>query len=353
MAASSRDDDGYWWLGDAGFFAPDTAEAGRRWLDLLAERRWPSMHIDLLPIAVDGSGNRYCFVRSEQPGMPREAVVCWMYETYRAVPIATTFDGFVDWLVLGAVAAARRGDDPLLDRTHLETRILPAAERLGRPGDLVDAITTAMPGPLTVSEAMLARHPDAPGPSVMVAARRLEEGEFELAASNARTAGRAFPEFAAAWTLAAAGDPQASHARFRALWTALHQPLLYCGDPWMPNLDRIPEVKPDRLAESLATHPWAHEISAWDPVWDLVLAEDPLAATAWLGVGVALANENELQYATLATANALWLGDDPEERGAAVELLGEIYGALGWSWHASMCALDRTLCERALRRRED
>lgn len=352
MAASSPDDDGRWWFGEAGFFVPGTAEAGRHWVDLLSERRWPSMHVDLLPIAVDGSGNRYCFVRSERAGMPGEAVVCWMYETYRAVPISATFDGFIDWLVLGAVAAARRGDVPSLDRVHLETRVLPASERLGRPSDLVDAFSTTRPGTLDIAEAMLQRHPDAPGAGAVLAARHLEEGRRDLAAREARVATRVFPEFAAAWLLAAQGDPPASHARFRALWQALHQPLLYGGDPWMPNLDRVPEVRPDQLAESLATHPWASEVSAWDPVWDLVLSEDPLAAPAWLRVAVDLANEGALQDATLAGANALWLGADVEERAGAMDLLGEIYGALGHTWHASMCVLDRTLRERAERRRE-
>ena len=49
------------------------------------------MHPDLLPFARDGWGNRFCFVDAPDALAPEGfAIVYWMYETFSAVPIASS-----------------------------------------------------------------------------------------------------------------------------------------------------------------------------------------------------------------------------------------------------------------------
>ena len=118
------------WFGDVGFFVPRSTDLLQSWIIQLARRRWTGMHPDLVPFAADGAGNLFCFVLSAAtPMRDSQAVVLWMYETYRCVPVASSFDLFVAWIGLTSFAAVRRGNIAILDAAAYDLRILPLLER--------------------------------------------------------------------------------------------------------------------------------------------------------------------------------------------------------------------------------
>ena len=119
------------WFGDVGFRLPGADVESATWVERLTDARWRGMHPDLIPFAEDGFDNQFCFVRSERRSMRRcRAVVYWTYETYRAVPIASSFDAFLRWAALTAHVSVLRGE-PFVDPDVVTERAEPGASGAG------------------------------------------------------------------------------------------------------------------------------------------------------------------------------------------------------------------------------
>src|SRR5690625_3433364 len=99
---------------------------------------------ELLPFASDAVGNRFCLVMDDEGTDPEKLpVVYWMYETTLAVPIASCFDRFLDWIGLVSEIYVRRGTDEIYSRVDHEEIVLPTLDALGVKRDFF-ALTTSV-----------------------------------------------------------------------------------------------------------------------------------------------------------------------------------------------------------------
>lgn len=327
------------WLGDVGFRLGTGAHDDAEWHAILTSSRWRGMHPDLVPFAEDGFGNQFCFVHGSSEAMEGvQGVVYWMYETYRAVPIASSFDAFLKWVALTAGVSARRGDE-VVDEQHVSGELLPMLTEIGLGVTAAELAVGPDVGQSSVHTAFLRMDRRAPGSLLSLARRQFDEGRGIEAIETCRLALAAFPDFAAARVLEARilltdGDPQAC----RALQSALRLPLVYGGDTTMPFMAEVQESDPAWVAESLAKHPMMQRISDDDPIWILATRDDPMVATSWVEVALDYARAGDFEDAVAMACNAQWLGLgtslEPEIHG----LLHELYTALDRPWHAGAVA---------------
>lgn len=326
------------WLADVGFRVPRTERDRGAWEGALSKRRWQGMHPDLMPFAEDGFGNQFCFYRSEQEQSRRSrAIVYWMYETYRAVPIASTFDGFLGWIGLTGFLAARHGD-PIVDREHLDTELLPALHAIGVTHEYASVLESTDPTPAEIHRGFLQIDPAAPASLVAQGVWLADHDRALEALDQCAEASFAFPEFAAARFQAArildvSGD---GVAEFDALTQTLERPLLYGGDPGMVGFRGVPELDPNWVVSKLAKHPSFSDHETRSPLWTLVLRDDPMAPQSWVDVALDFAEDNELERSVAMAVNALFLGFGTELGPLIHGLLAELYAALGWDWHEEM-----------------
>ena len=325
------------WFGDVGFFVPRSTDLLQTWVVQLARRRWPGMHPDLVPFAADGAGNLFCFVLASSTSMrDANAVVLWMYETYRCVPIASSFDHFVAWIGLTSFAAIRRGNIAILDAAAYDSRILPLLERFDLATDFHVLLPEPYPSNTEVSRAFLRLDPEAPA-SLVLTACRLGQSSRELRGlPEASHALEVFPEFAAAELatgriLELHRDRAEAHARYRR---ALRSPLTYSGDNMMPYLSEVPELDLAELTSKLANDPGFDDPDGEWASLEVILDNDPNEPEPWLHAAVDAANDQQLEQGVTFAANALHMaGHKPDIAMESLSLLLELYEALGWSWH--------------------
>lgn len=340
--APKDSDDPCFWMGEAGFFLPRDGQSPENWILELLSRRWPAMHPDLVPFAVDASGNRYCF---HVPGVRRgrrAAVVCWMYETYFALPVASSFDTFLDWIGLTTAWVARQGIDPVLDVGHLETVVEPMARALGRPGAYATYFHHPESTLTHLHRAMLHLDRYAAGSLTWESRRVWEDGWGQPGAQHARAALQAFPECAAAHlVLARYGNVgSAGSVRAEALAQVLRTPLVYAGDPAMRHFGGLEGLHPAGIAERIADLPEALDLLEDDPLLELVLREDPQQPDAWLRVAFRWLEREAMRPAIHAASNALLLGQSSPLLPDTLAFLAELYEAAGWTWHEQLIARD-------------
>lgn len=338
LARPRVSDDGRFWMGEAGFRVGDGDQSPNEWLDQLAGERWPGMHPDLIPFALDGLGNRFCFYRSPRPSCRGiDAVVFWTYETGHAIPVAASFDEFVDWLALVARWTALRGSDPVVDDEHVEMVVAPVLRALGRSPQLLGRLTDPNPSFRALLRTVLEQQPRNPACQLARAVQCLESGDTGSARLAVEAALETFPEFTLARVLLASTFEQeaAPMARLRALHAAILSPMAFAGEDGFAWLGPIPALDPAWLAEELATAPLPADEVMFEPVWDLIQAYDPSAASGWLTISVNYADADDIDTAVTMAANAL-LFALPEERPPVLDYLAELYAARRWSWQASM-----------------
>jgi hypothetical protein len=355
LAEPQGEDDRHFWLGDCGFILPPTADSPPDWIRRLSELRWPGMHPDLIPFAVDGMENRWCFYRGGRPDSPHAgAVVYWMYQTYRAIPVADSFDDFVDFIGLSAAASAWRGDDAVIDMAHWHAVVRPMLVRLGRPVDSIERQSRDNHDTASIHRMMTQLHPRASG-SLLARALNLTEPEHAMnALSLCERALEAFPEFAAAESVRVELLDRVGtrEDRAEALLRLFRLPLVYGGDSHVPCFPTLSPLDITRLVEQLATDPWANEKLLDEPVFDMLLHDDPTSPQAWLTAAVETANANDLEMAVTMAQNALLFGYFDDWGVAAMTLLGELYEALGWDAHLDITRLDAEIRERRTRNRK-
>lgn len=355
LGEPQAEDDQHFWLGDCGFVLPPTSDPPSDWMRRLSELRWPGMHPDLVPFAVDGLENRWCFYRGgHDDSKHRGAIVYWMYQTYRAIPVADSFDDFVDFVGLSAAASAWRGDDAVIDMSHWQAVVRPLLARLGRPIDLIERYGRDQPDSIGVHRSMTQLHARASG---SLLARALNIHEPEYAMSSLQLCDRAldaFPEFSAAEAarfeiLDRIGTRE---DRAEALLRLFRLPLVYGGDAFIPGFPTLSPLDMTRMVEQLAVDPWANERLLDEPIFDMLLHDDPTSPQAWLTAAVETANENSLELAVTMTQNALLFGYFDEWGVAAMTLLAELYEALGWKGHLEITRLDGEIRQRRSRNRK-
>jgi len=322
------------YYGIAEFYAPKEELKGADLLDALTDKRWPGMHSDLIPFANDGTGNLFCLVNGRSKTAKHGAVVHWMYETYSATPIASSFDHFLDWIWLTANYTARHGIDDAIDMQNVETRLTPLLSELRYHPASLD---------LMIRDRTLYGLHKAMVASDRRAAASLLTGAFlgshplhdMRTLERMRMAAEAFPEYTAAHMAMVSAFRAQSHESevMTTLLDAIHSPLVYGGDRLVPYIGDIPEVDATQIAEMLATHPELQEWSIIDPIWEVVLRDDPTDPVAWLAVAVEYANNGLLEDAVIKAQNAMFMGLNVSEAVDIVTLLCELYDALGWDWH--------------------
>lgn len=338
VLATHEADGGRVWLGETGFRVPVQAGAAASWLPTLAGGRRPGMHLDLVPFATDGVGNRYCFYRSANPACADvDAIVFWVLDTARAIPLAENFDAFLDWIGIVSHWTAMRGDDAILDEDHLRNTILPVLRDVGRPCDVLGRIREREPTQRSLLTTLLETQPSSPIGLIWRAMSQLEANDPGGALASCERALRVFPEHVMARLLEAEAYQRTGSvaARLDALTRAIRMPLVYGGDEQLPYLGSFPALDPSWLAEELAMAPLPADDLMFEPIWDLIMAYDPTSASGWLTVSVEYANLGMVQDAITMASNAL-LFALPEERAPVLGYLGELYGALGAEWHENL-----------------
>ncbi len=334
------------WIGDVGLVVPASRGELDDWESRLRAKRWPGMHPDLLPFAADACGNRYCFARTvDDDDDTPPAIVHWMYETYRAIPVARSFEAFADWMGLTSALAAQSLDGHPDDAADHNERVVPLLAHIGVETDWLDTLG-AHAGNL--HSAMHALHPGSPGSAVMLAMREAALGREFSAVDLCEAALTRFGAFLGAHlgVALALSDGTDSERHFDALFEAAHLPMTYAGDELAPHFIDIPRLDPTALFESLALHPRASARIDEDPLWDMIQADDPCLADAWLRVAAQAARAGDLRQASTWVCNAVSVAVTNEEATSAMELLVEIYDAMDRPWHAEQARVDDTIRHR-------
>ncbi|TVQ96061.1 MAG: SMI1/KNR4 family protein [Deltaproteobacteria bacterium] len=340
------------WVGEAGFLLPTGAEAGPDHAtdvaDWLLHRRFPGAHPAFLPFAVDGAGNQFCFRFAPGGGPP--SVVYWMYETFAALPISGSFAGFLDWLGLTTAFAARQGLHAVLDELHLQEVVLPTLEALGRTvryprffeasgvrlGDLHRAIVEVDPG--------------AAASHLVLGVLAGDAGSLPTAVERCDRALALVPDFVLAASVR--GDLR----RDESLWRAHDDWLLAFrgfhglgGDGQMPWYGGVlPPHDISRLAELLSAGPDVGERSLGEPLWELILYDDPTQPEPWLRTAMEHIEHGELRAAVDMAVNALYFGCHDRLAPEIANLLAELHDALDNPWLARAARMD---AERLAQRR--
>ena len=321
-------------FGIAEFYVPSKDKRGSELLAELTKKRWPGMHSDLLPFATDGTGNLYCLVNGNSRTSKRGAVVQWMYETYRATPIASSFDHFLDWIWLSANYTAQYGVNSIINEEHINQRLRPLFSALHYQTGSFELLTQD-PTLNGLHRAMLACDHQAPASLLTEAFIGKRELHDLRTLKRIETSIKSFPEYTAAYVgiVLAYQAQSAENEALSSLIDAMHAPFVYGGDKMTAYFGDTPEVDVSKIAETLATHPKLQEWSIMDPIWDLILRNDPTDPAAWLSLAVEYANDGLLEDAVIKTQNALFFGFNVEESVDVMILLCELYDALGWKWH--------------------
>lgn len=312
-------------------------------VEQLVHARWGGMPPELLPFAMDAMGNRFCLVRSAIHHDPEKLpVVYWMYETGVAVPVASCFDRFLDWIGLASEIYVRRGADDRLTRAHLEEIVKPQLRDLGVERDFF-ALTTSPVSPVgSLHLGMMRIDPAAAGSRLVAAKRAQLDGRQRDAILHARHALKCFPTFlAAAWFLVTFPNAPSRVIGYKELVRGLVDlPFAYRGDPLMPEFSDIPSPSPTDIADLVQSVVDRNDVEE-DPLLELMAYDDPQSAEVWLCSAIELANIGQLQRAHVAASNALHLVRDRELRDDVLTLMTELYDALGWTWNSYVVRRER------------
>lgn len=337
-AESLEPEAGRVWIGETGFRVPGSPAQAEAWELALAGGRRSGMHPDLIPFATDGIGNRYCFYCSSRPALRHvETIVFWVLDTARAIPIAENFAAFLDWMGMVAHWTAMRGDDSIIDESHLREIVDPILRTLGRPSEPRDRVRSREATQRDLLASLLEVQPMSPVGLIWKAMGQLEQGDTSGVLLSCERALRGFPEHVMARLLEADAHLREGSvaARLDALTQAIRMPLVYGGDEQLPYVGKFPALDPAWLAEELATAPLPADDLMFEPIWDLILAYDPTTASGWLTVSVEYANLEQIEVAITMATNAL-LFALPEERTPVMSYLSELYTAAGADWHAAI-----------------
>ena len=313
---------------------------GEALIERLIEQRWSAMPPELLPFAIDAMGNSFCLVRSDvHHDSEKLPVVYWMYETKLAVPVASCFDRFLDWIGLASEIYVRRGANELMTRDHLEGLVKPQLRALGVERDFF-ALTTSPVSPVgSLHLGMMRIDPAAAGSRLVAAQRARRDNRQKDAILHARGALKSFPKFfAAAWFLVTFENAPTRVIGYRDLVRGLVDlPLAYRGDPLMPEFVDIPSPSIVDVAERVASVARMGDLDD-DPVIELMMWDDLMAPEAWLSVAIELANRQELSRAHVAALNAGHLVSDREVLRDIWTFQLELYDAMGWTWQRRVIA---------------
>lgn len=312
--------------------------------DALAEhliaQRWDAMPPELLPFALDAMGNSFCIVCSDRVHDPESfPVVYWMYETRRAVPVASCFDHFLDWIGLASEIYVRRGAGNAYTREYLERVVTPQLRALGVERDFYGLTTSPVSPVGSLHLGMMRIDPDAAGSRLVAAERARRDDRQKDAILHARAALKNFPKFLSAlWFLVTFENAPTRVIGYKGLVRSLvATPFSYCGDPMMPEFSELPAPSITEVAD-LVTKVTSPEDAEEDPVIELLMWEDPFSPELWLRAGIDLANHQHLERANVAALNALYLSSDDAIRHDIWCFQHELFDALGWSWKRHVVA---------------
>lgn len=309
-------------------------------VEQLIAQRWSAMPPELLPFAMDAMGNSFCLVRSAvHHDSEKLPVVYWMYETKLAVPVASCFDRFLDWIGLASEIYVRRGASESMTRDHLERVVKPQLRALGVERDFF-ALTTSPVSPVgSLHLGMMRLDPAAAGSRLVAAERARRDNRQKDAILHARAALKSFPKFfAAAWFLVTFQNAPTRVIGYRELVHGLVAlPLAYRGDPQMPEFLDIPSPTILEVAERVSSVAREGDLDD-DPVIELMMWDDPMAPEAWLSAAIELANRQQLARAHVAALNAAHLVRDPDVLHDIWTFQLELYEAMGWSWQSYVVA---------------
>ncbi|MFT4704084.1 MAG: hypothetical protein ACI81R_001780, partial [Bradymonadia bacterium] len=337
IIADSSADGGVLWLGEAGFIVGAANDNDETIWEHLAHQRWLGMHPDLVPFARDGWGNRFCFLRPSDTRRPGDSVIMyWMYETFVAIPIASSFEAFLRWI--GLITWAH-SVDPSYD--SVEQSDYDGFLRIVEPHLTLPQFSSLVPTRVAerrvVAQAGLKLDPRSPSLLVHRAASR--DADDQVAALlDCDNALQHFPQFTAAHVMKALllRKERGSVERLNALRASLESPLAFTGDKTMPWFRDVPSIDCDRIAEALSSHPRLHDLCNGDPIMLLVQRLDPSAPMSWVELTLAQVDSGDLHAAVVMATNALHCAvDDAAAREEVERLLVQLYDAIGAHWHAS------------------
>lgn len=307
-------------------------------IEALIADRWTAMAPELLPFAVDAVGNRFCLVMDDTQEDPEKLpVVYWMYETALAVPIASCFDRFLDWIGLVSEIYVRRATDEIYSRADHENIVLPALESVGVQRDFF-ALTTSPFSPVgSLHLGMMRVDPDAAGSRLVAAHRAQVDNRQKDAILHARAALKSFPGFVSAlWFLVTFDNAHIRVIGYKDLVRKLaRMPLIYRGDAMMSEFIDIPSPKVRDIAQKVSEVVTPLE-AAEDPVVELLLWDDVYEPTSWLRAALELANNEQYLCAHTAAINAVYLATDRDTLHDIWLFQHELYEVMEWAWHASM-----------------
>jgi hypothetical protein len=310
----------------------------------MMEKRWPGMHTELLPFAQDGAGNRFCFiVPTDETATGRRPIAYWMYETYRAVPIASSFRHFMHWVAMRTLETVERGVDPHIDREHLDSVVQPVMDELDLSSDMQDSMRTVRTPLVTTHAGMLELDPGSPGTLLAEAARELRRSNTERAEHYAKRAIMNFHRFAAAHSFLAEleGARAGSNEQLKHLLQTLASPLCYAGDPQMPGLQDVPEIELNQVVHAIIQHEGKEPFSGFEPIRDLIDLDNPEDAAAWMRSALDYAEQGEIDAAIDLASNALFLAWNPTLTEDALTLLDELYELAGSELHRDIVEADQ------------
>lgn len=347
MASRPEDASTTFWLGEAGLYVPPPevlAEGDEALAGWLRRLRFPGMNPTFLPFAQDGAGNRFCF--AFEPGRAEPFVVLWMYETFAALPISGTFRSFLDWVGMTASFAARQRLHPVIDEVHLHEEVLPTLEAWGRTLAYPTFFEESMVDLWTLHRALVEVDPGAAGSHLMLAQRA---AELQMLPEALERCDRAL---AVTRRLTLAASLRADCVRPESVWRAQDDLLQafrgyhgYGGDPLMIGYGTLPAGDASRLAEQLSSGPDASERALSDPIWELILYEDPQDPEAWLRVALDHVERDELVEAVDMALNALYFGLQEPIAPRIAELLSELYEAIDAPFFAALASADAAWLE--------
>lgn len=307
-------------------------------VEALVADRWTAMPPSLLPFAVDAVGNRFCLVMNATSDDPETLpVVYWMYETTLAVPIASCFDRFLDWIGLVSEIQVRRGADEAYARAHHEEVVKPTLKALGVERDFF-ALTTSPFSPVgSLHLGTMRVDPDAAGSRLVAAHRASFDNRQKDAILHARAALKSFPGFLSAlWFLVSFENAPIRVIGYKDLVRRLaRMPLVYRGDPMMAEFVDIPSPRLTEIAKRVAEVATSLD-AAEDPVVELLLWDDVYEPTSWLRAALELANAEQYTCAHTAALNAAYVATDKDVVRDIWTFQHELYEEMQWKWHANM-----------------
>lgn len=353
--AEDHHGEGIWWLGEAGFFLRSersgaaeseaaqgaSSDSAAPPLEQLITRRWPRMHPELLPFACDASGNLYCFqYTARAPGQP-PLVVHWMYETYLALPIASDFNAFLDWLGLTSAYMAEKRTDERLDREHYERRVLPLLRELGKQKDYSKVLERLGLRQSDLHRAMISLDPNAAGSLTWQAQRLCQLGSEASGFEYALRAVEAFSDCTAAHLILSRHEVASDSMRnANSLIDVLRSPLAFSGDQDMPHFGGLVSMSFDRFMIRVIESNEAMGLLQEQPEAVFISGRDPRAARTWLHVVDGYLQQQQLYPAITAAANALFVCQRRELDDDLLLMLGDLYREAGHPSHAALVEQD-------------